>query len=70
VDRAVSTVGGLILARLGRVPLAGDEVRVRNLKLRVEAMSGRVIEKVSVSLVQRPEPAGGGPVAGPKEDAA
>jgi magnesium and cobalt exporter, CNNM family len=71
VDRAVSTVAGLILTRLGRVPQAGDEVRVRNLKLRVEAMSGRVIEKVSVSLIQRAafqsDPTG---AAGRKGDAA
>jgi CBS domain containing-hemolysin-like protein len=53
VDRSVSTVAGLILARMGRVPQVGDAVTIRNLRLRVEAMTGRVIEKVSVSLVAR-----------------
>jgi putative hemolysin len=53
VDRSVSTVAGLILARMGRVPQVGDSVTIRNLRLRVEAMTGRVIEKVSVSLVAR-----------------
>jgi putative hemolysin len=54
VDRRVSTVAGLIQARLGRVPQVGDSVSIRNLKLRVEMMKGRVVEKVSVSLVSKP----------------
>ncbi len=54
---------------MGRVPQVGDAVTIRNLRLRVEAMTGRVIEKVSVSLVARAraeEPAaaeGGGPMS-------
>jgi putative hemolysin len=49
-SRRVSTVGGLIFSRLGRVPRAGDGVRIGNVALRVEAMNGRVIERVSVSV--------------------
>jgi CBS domain containing-hemolysin-like protein len=46
----VSTVAGLMSHRLGRVPRAGDEVRLSNLRLRVESMRGRVVERVSVVL--------------------
>jgi len=49
VDRNISTVGALVLARLGRVPRSGDRVRVRNLTLTVESMRGRRIYQVLVS---------------------
>jgi CBS domain containing-hemolysin-like protein len=68
VNRSVSTVAGLVLAKLGRVPQVGDAVEIRNLRLRVEAMNGRVIEKVSVSLAPRAEAAAraGAPAGGPR----
>lgn len=47
-DREASTVAGLILCRLGRVPHVGDEVPLGNITLRVAAMNGRVIERVEV----------------------
>lgn len=47
-DREASTVAGLILCRLGRVPQVGDEVPLGNITLRVAAMGGRVIERVEV----------------------
>jgi len=46
VDRHVSTVGGLILSKLGRLPRVGDSVRIRNLTLTVEAMGRHRIEWV------------------------
>ena len=46
----VSTVAGLVLLELGRVPTVGDEVRIGNIALRVESMSGRAIQSVSVSV--------------------
>jgi putative hemolysin len=46
----VSTVAGLILSKLGRLPRAGDHVDVGNLRLRVESVSGRMIERVLVSV--------------------
>lgn len=49
--RRVTTVGGLILAELGRIPRAGDAVELGNLRLEVESMQGRVIDRVSVSLL-------------------
>jgi CBS domain containing-hemolysin-like protein len=47
----VSTVAGLILARLGRVPRAGDKVTVGNVAMRVEAVQGRNIQRVRVRVL-------------------
>ncbi len=52
--RRVATVGGLILAELGRIPRAGDAVELGNLRLEVESMQGRVIDRVLVSLLAQP----------------
>ncbi len=46
IDRGVDTLGGLILAKLGRIPQLGDSVRVRNLTLTVDSMHKRRIERV------------------------
>lgn len=51
----VSTIAGLILFKLGRVPKVGEEVAVGGLHLRVESMTGRVISLVSVRLREAPE---------------
>jgi len=48
IDRHIDTVGGLILAKLGRLPRKGDTVRIRNLMLTVETMQRRRIERVLV----------------------
>ncbi|WP_435346262.1 hemolysin family protein [Haloarchaeobius sp. HRN-SO-5] len=42
------TVGGLVLARLGRAPEAGDEVRIDGYRLTVEAVDGTRISSVVV----------------------
>lgn len=55
ISPRVSTVAGLILDRLGRVPRVGDEVVIRNVNLRVERMRGRVIEQVGVAVRETPE---------------
>ncbi|MFW6060186.1 MAG: hemolysin family protein [Phycisphaeraceae bacterium] len=47
---AVSTVGGLVMARLGRVPQPGDRVNVGNVQITVERMNGRRIESVLIEL--------------------
>ncbi len=52
----VSTVAGLVLSRLGRVPREGDTVDIGNVSLRVSAMSGRNIERVHVSLSKEGTP--------------
>jgi len=46
IDRHIDTIGGLILSKLGRLPRAGDTVRIRNLVLTVEAIQKRRIEWV------------------------
>lgn len=50
-DPRVSTVAGLIFARLGRVPAVGDRVRLGNVQMEVQAVSGRVAQRVLMSLV-------------------
>lgn len=47
----ISTVGGLIAAMLGRVPRVGDEVYLRNLRMRVVQVNGRSVERVRVTAV-------------------
>ena len=48
-DGPWETVGGLLMARLGRVPVAGDEVVEGHVRLQVERMDGRRVERVRVS---------------------
>lgn len=50
IDRRITTIGGLVLARLGRLPRVGDAVRIRNLTLTVEAMDKR---RISIVLLER-----------------
>jgi magnesium and cobalt exporter, CNNM family len=47
---AVNTLGGLVMARLGRAAQMGDQATLGNLVLRVEEMDGRRIEMVTVRL--------------------
>ncbi|HYM16174.1 MAG TPA: hemolysin family protein [Dehalococcoidia bacterium] len=46
------TVGGFVYHRLGKVPVAGDEVRVDGLTLRVLSVIGRRIKKVRARKVE------------------
>ncbi|WP_088318163.1 hemolysin family protein [Kineosporia sp. R_H_3] len=48
---AYETVGGLVMARLGRLPRTGDEVRVDGALVRVERMDGRRIERVRLAVL-------------------
>jgi magnesium and cobalt transporter len=50
----VSTVGGLVLAELGRVPKVGDEVSLDGFRFEVEIVTRRRIKRIGV---RRPEPA-------------
>jgi CBS domain containing-hemolysin-like protein len=43
------TLGGLIYTSLGRVPIAGDKARIRDVELSVLAVAGRRIKKVKVT---------------------
>jgi CBS domain containing-hemolysin-like protein len=48
-DGPWETVGGLLMARLGRIPAEGDEVVEGHVRLVVERMDGRRVERVRVS---------------------
>jgi len=48
-DGPYETLGGLAMAALGRIPVAGDEVEVPGVRLRVEQMAGRRVERVRVT---------------------
>lgn len=50
----VSTLAGLITATLGRIPAPGDAIDMGNVHLEVDAMQGRVIERVRVTLTEAP----------------
>jgi CBS domain containing-hemolysin-like protein len=60
-DRRASTVAGLILQTLGRVPKAGDTVRLGDVRLEIDSMRGPVIEHVIVSAAQESGSQGAAP---------
>lgn len=51
----VSTVGGLIMVRLDRVPVAGDRVQVSGVDLKVEEMKGPKIVRLSARRLVQPK---------------
>jgi putative hemolysin len=59
----LSTIGGLITARLGRMPRPGDTVLVGNVRLEVTSVSARAIDRVAVSLATAPARPEGGKAA-------
>ena len=69
VDEEVTTVAGLILARLGRLPAIGDKVRMGNLELTVESMRGRRIDRVLLELADQGQPGTGAATTAKKEAA-
>ncbi|MEZ6193002.1 MAG: hemolysin family protein [Phycisphaerales bacterium] len=54
---AVHTLGGLVMAGLGRAAQTGDEITIGNLVLSVDSLDGRRIEYVTVRLVETEKPA-------------
>jgi len=54
-DEDYDTVGGFVYHHLGKVPVAGDEVRVDGLRLRVLSVLGRRIKKVRANRVVEPD---------------
>jgi CBS domain containing-hemolysin-like protein len=56
----VSTVAGLLIQRLGRVPVVGDSVRIGNVELKVESVQGRGISTVALTLKEPRDAAAGG----------
>ena len=51
-DRRVSTVGGLFLARLGRLARPGDEIRLANVRVVAERVESGRVESAIVDLVE------------------
>ena len=54
-DEDYDTVGGFIMARLGRIPRVGDRVKVPGYEFRVTAMDGKRVDRVLVVKQQAPE---------------
>ena len=52
LDPRVTTIGGLVIASLGRLAQTGDRVRIGTLSLEVQAVKGQAIQRVMVSLDQ------------------
>jgi putative hemolysin len=51
VPKEFETVGGLVTAMLGRIPRAGDQVRLGNLLCEVDQVRGRRVLSVDMSVV-------------------
>ena len=49
-DEEVDTVGGLIMAHLGRIPEVGDVVELNGVRYEVEQVAGRAVDSVLVEL--------------------
>ncbi len=54
-SHAVSTLGGLIVARLGRVPSVGDTTELGNVRLEVEQVDRSRVVFVTVTLIESPD---------------
>jgi len=54
----VATVGGLVMAELGRPALRGDVVRLGNVELEVTGMRGRRIDRLRLRLLEAAAPGG------------
>jgi CBS domain containing-hemolysin-like protein len=52
----VSTVGGLVLAALGRVPRAGETLALGGYRLTVDQVTRRRVRRVTVSAEVSPPP--------------
>jgi len=61
---AYETVGGFVMAVLGRVPVVGDEIELPGVVLRVERMDGRRVDRVRMLPVPVEPVAGSGPGTG------
>ncbi len=55
VGRDYHTVAGFVLARLGRIPKAGDTLTWRDLKVEIMDMDGVRIDKILLSKIERRE---------------
>lgn len=58
-DASYETVGGYVMAMLGRIPAVGDFVDTGNGELFVEAMDGRRVDRLSFEAFEPEDPEGG-----------
>jgi len=56
---AYQTLGGLMAARLGRIPVEGDSVVLDRVRYQVERMDGRRVDRVRLSDPERSDPDAG-----------
>ncbi|MEM6458693.1 MAG: hemolysin family protein [Planctomycetota bacterium] len=61
---SANTVGGLVMAELGRVPAVGDRVRLGNLRLTVDRMAGHRVERVLIEMNDKDPAPESGPTGG------
>src|SRR5262249_33760671 len=54
-DGPYETVAGCLMARLGRLPRAGDAVEVDGLRLKVTKMDGRRVARVRMTVLAQPD---------------
>jgi magnesium and cobalt transporter len=54
-DEEYDTVGGLLLARFGRLPKRGEEIELDNLKFRVQRADSRRLHSLLVEKIRAPE---------------
>jgi len=47
-ERAAATIGGLVMAELGRLPQVGDKIRLGNVSIQVSQMQGRRLRWLTV----------------------
>lgn len=59
-DGPYETLGGLVMARLGRIPAVGDVVELPGVRIEVERMADRRVERVRVAETEHPEPEANG----------
>ena len=52
-DGPYETLGGLVMTALGRIPVVGDEIEVPGVRLRIEQMAGRRVERVRATPTDR-----------------
>lgn len=57
-EHAISTIGGLVMAKLARLPRVGDTVQLGNLVITVEEMTGRRLSWLNLKLAT-PQTTGG-----------
>ena len=53
-DGPYETLGGLVMTALGRIPVVGDEIEVPGVRLRIEQMAGRRVERIRATPTGRP----------------